>query len=167
MPIDFNEWDSEMVTFLRVAERFAHRLDMDVTIDPGKVMAFIEAGRFHSSTTEVISPYGVAHQGSSLEDIDRQIADLQRKRAEIEAAELAAAQAGNARRATALLAAMKEAYRQIQDMFPETFADDKYAALATAQAWPRDTKFKRAADLSETEMDSARAGGRKAVAAIK
>lgn len=87
MPIDFNEWDSEMVTFLRVAERFAHRLDMDVTIDPGKVMAFIEAGRFHSSTTEVISPYGVAHQGSSLEDIDRQIADLQRKRAEIEAAE--------------------------------------------------------------------------------
>lgn len=103
----------------------------------------------------------------SKEEIREQIAALERQLREAEAAELAAAQAGNAKAATALLAAMKEAYWRIQDMFPDTFADDKYAALATSQAWPRDTKFKRIADLSETEMVDAREAGRKVVAAIK
>lgn len=103
----------------------------------------------------------------TVAEIDAKIAELQAERAKIEEAERMAAMAGNAKRATALLAMMKEAYREIQAMFPETFSDDKYAALATSQAWPRDTKFKNAADLSETEVSDARERGKKVVAGVR
>lgn len=108
-----------------------------------------------------------ANVANNSEQIRAQIAELEQKLRDAEAAEIAEAQAENAKVATAILAAMKEAYRRIQEMFPDTFSDEKYAALATSQAWPRDTKFRRVGDLSETEVENAREAGRKAIAALK
>lgn len=104
---------------------------------------------------------------TTVAEIDAQIAELQKQRAEIEAAERKAAMAGDARRAIALLAAMREAYKELESLFPGTFDADRWAAAATAQAWPRDGKIRRMADLSETEAANAREAGRKAVAGIK
>lgn len=103
---------------------------------------------------------------ASLEDIDAQIAALQAKRAEIEASERAKAMAGNAKRGVALLAAMRAAYADLEELFPGTFGDEKFAVLATAQAWPRDVRIRRMADMSESETEAAREAGRKAVAGI-
>jgi hypothetical protein len=103
----------------------------------------------------------------SAEEIRAAIAALQTELAKQEEAERKLAMVDNARRGIALLAAMREAYRLIQELFPETFADEKYAALATEQAWPRDVKMRRAADLSETEANEARERGRKAIEGVK
>lgn len=101
------------------------------------------------------------------EETRARIAELQALLAAQEEAERKAALSGNAKRAIAFLAAMKEAYRQIQEMFPETFSDEKFTALAIAQAWPRDVKIRRAADISETETENAREAGRTAIASLK
>jgi len=103
----------------------------------------------------------------TVAEIDAKIAELQKQRAELEEAERKAALAGNAKRAASLLAAMKAAYAELESIFPETFADEKFAALAVSQAWPRDKKFQRAADLSETEIHEARERGKAAIAGIK
>lgn len=122
-------------------------------------------------TAEAIAAFKNGGKGGdkamTLEEIDAQIAELQRKRAELEEAERKAAMADDAKRAIALLAAMREAYRQIQETFPDTFSDEKFAALAVTQAWPRDVKIRRAADLSETEADNARQAGKAAIEKLK
>lgn len=99
-------------------------------------------------------------------DIREQIAKLEAELRKQEAAEAKAAQAGSAKRAIALLSMAKESIRQIEDMFPGTFTGEKWEAI-TPQAWPRDTKFRRAADLSETEASDARKAGLKAVSDLK
>lgn len=101
----------------------------------------------------------------TVAEIDEQIAKLQAERAKLEEAERKAAMAGNAKRATALLAAMRECKSEIEAMFPDTFENEKWAAIVP-QAWPRDTKWRNLADLSETEVANAREAGKKAVAGI-
>lgn len=102
----------------------------------------------------------------SAQDIRAQIAALEAELRQQEEAEAKAAQVGNAKRAVALLAAMREAYKEIESLFPGTFDTEKWGAAATAQAWPRDVKIRRAADLSETEAASARAAGKAAIDAM-
>lgn len=102
----------------------------------------------------------------TVAEIDQQIAELQRKRHELEEAERKAAMSGNARRAIALLAAMRAAHKEIESLFPGTFENEKWAAI-TAQAWPRTNKFRNVADLSETEVHSAAERGKDAVARLK
>lgn len=108
---------------------------------------------------------GARNSGKSAEQIRAEIADLQTLLAMQEEAEARAAKAGDAKRATALLKAMREAQKEIEALFPGSFSGDKWEAI-TAQAWPRDTSFKRAADLSDTEVHEARERGAKAVAAL-
>lgn len=101
----------------------------------------------------------------SAEDIRKQIAELEAELRQQEEAEAKAAQVGNAKRATALLSAMRACMKGIEDLFPGTFEGEKWAAI-TPQAWPRDTKFKRLADLSETEIETARQAGKSAIDAL-
>jgi hypothetical protein len=123
------------------------------TLDNGKTAKAIEA--FKNS--------GKAATPRTAEEIRAEIAALQAELTRQEEAERKLAMVDSARRGIALLAAMREAYRLIQEMFPDTFADEKYAALAISQAWPRDVKMRRAADLSETQAGEARERGRKAI----
>lgn len=102
---------------------------------------------------------------TTLAEIDAQIAELQRKRGEMEEAERKAALNGTAKRATALLTAMRSCMKEIEALFPGTFEGEKWAAIAP-QAWPRDAKFKNLADLSETEVHEARERGKAAVASL-
>lgn len=100
------------------------------------------------------------------DELRAQIAELESQLAKEEEAERKAAMAGNAKRATALLSAVKAGVKEIDKLFPGTFSGGVWADL-TPQAWPRDTAFKRAADLSETEVSDAREAGKKAVDALK
>jgi len=102
----------------------------------------------------------------TAEQIREQIAKLEKDLRDAEEAERKAAMSGNAKRATALLAAMRECQKEIERMFPGSFSGDKWEAI-TPQAWPRDTTYKRAADLSETEVHNARNAGKEAVSKIK
>jgi hypothetical protein len=96
------------------------------------------------------------------DEIRAQIAALQSQLDAAEEAERKAALGGNARRAVALLTAMRVAMKEIEALFPGSFSGEKWEAL-NAQSWPRDTSFKRAADLSETEVHEARERGRAAI----
>lgn len=100
------------------------------------------------------------------DQIRAEIDALNKQLAEAEEAERKAAMAGDAKRATALLTAMRTCMKEIERMFPGTFSGDKWEAIVP-QAWPRDTSFKRAADLSETEIHDARERGKDAVAKLK
>ena len=102
----------------------------------------------------------------SAEQIREQIAKLEADLRAAEEAERKAAMADSAKRATALLAAMRQCMKEIEALFPGTFEGGVWSDL-TPQAWPRDTKFKRAADLSETEVHEARERGKAAVAGLK
>lgn len=102
----------------------------------------------------------------TVAEIDAQIEALQKQRAELEVVEKKAAMADSAKRATALLAAMRACMKEIETLFPGSFNGDKWESI-TPQAWPRDASFKRAADLSETEVHDARERGKKAVAGLK
>lgn len=102
----------------------------------------------------------------TADQIREEIAALEAELRKQEEAERKAALAGNAKRATALLKAMRECHKEIESLFPGTFASDKWEAI-TPQAWPRDTAFKRQADLSETEIHDARERGREMVAKLK
>ncbi|MAZ17860.1 MAG: hypothetical protein CL535_16210 [Ahrensia sp.] len=99
-------------------------------------------------------------------EIREQIATLEKQLREAEEAERKAALVGDAKRATALLTLMRESQKEIERLFPGTFSGEKWEAI-TPQAWPRDTSFKRAADLSETEIQNARDAGKDAVAKLK
>ncbi len=100
------------------------------------------------------------------DEIREQIAKLEADLREAEEAERKAALADYAKRATALLTAMRQCMKEIEDLFPGTFEKEPWASIAP-QAWPRDTKFRNAADLSETETHDARERGRKAIAGLK
>lgn len=103
----------------------------------------------------------------TAEEIRAQMEALATELQEVEEADRKAAMAVHAKRATALLAMMRAAYKDIESLFPGTFESEKWAAAALAQAWPRDTKFKNAADLSETETENARQVGKDLVADLK
>ncbi len=107
-----------------------------------------------------------ASTSTTVAEIDAQIAELQKQRAALEEAERKAAMAGDAKRATALLSAMRACMKEIEALFPGSFGGDKWEAI-TPQSWPRDTSFKRAADLSETEVSNARERGKEAIAKLK
>lgn len=102
----------------------------------------------------------------TADEIRGQIAALEAELRKQEEAERKAAMAGDAKRATALLAAMRACMKEIEALFPGSFSGDKWEAI-TPQAWPRDTSFKRAADLSETEVSNARERGKEAIAKLK
>lgn len=99
----------------------------------------------------------------TVAEIDAQIAELQKQRAALEEAEAKAAQAGNAKRAIALLAAAKTAVSEIEKMFPGTFDSEKFPPLTQ---WPRANKPARAGGLSETEVKNAQDAGVGAVAKL-
>jgi hypothetical protein len=103
---------------------------------------------------------------STASEIRKQIAKLEAALRAAEEAERKASLAGDANLATALLAAMRQCYKDIEVLFPGTFEGGVWAEL-TPQAWPRDTRFKRAADLSESEVHSARERGKNAVLGLK
>lgn len=102
----------------------------------------------------------------TADEIRAQITALEAELRKQEEAERKAAQADNARRATALLSAMRQCMKEIETLFPGTFEGGVWGQL-NPQSWPRDTKFKRAADLSETEVHDARERGKKAISGIK
>lgn len=102
----------------------------------------------------------------TADEIRGQIAALEAELRKQEEAERKAAMAGDAKRATALLAAMRACMKEIEALFPGSFSGDKWEAI-TPQAWPRDTSFKRAADLSETEVSNARERGKETIAKLK
>lgn len=120
-----------------------------------------------SASTNIQSVTSSSAIAELTEDqIRAQMASLQRELENREAAAAKAAAAGNAKRAVALLTAMKSAHKELEQLFPGTFEGEKWAAIAP-QAWPRDASYKRAADLSETEVSAAREVGRKAIEGIK
>lgn len=92
----------------------------------------------------------------TVAEIDAKIAELQKQRAALEEAEAKAAQAGNAKRAIALLAAMRTAFRDIETLFPGTFDAEKFPPLNN---WPRVNKLAKAGGLSETETKNAQDAG--------
>jgi hypothetical protein len=102
----------------------------------------------------------------SADEIRAEMAALEKELVKAEEAEAKAAQAGNAKRAIALLAAMRTAFREVQDMYPDTFDAEKWAIAFSPQAWPRTGKFRRIADLSETEIKNAQDAGIGAVAKL-
>lgn len=102
----------------------------------------------------------------TVEEIRAQIAELEAQLRKQEEAEAKLAQVDNAKRAIALLAAMRAAMKGIEDLFPNTFENEKWKAI-TPQAWPRDNKLRNLADLSETEVSEARQRGRAAVDKLK
>jgi len=104
--------------------------------------------------------------GKSADDIRAEIAALEKALRQAEESEQRAAQAGNAKRALALIAAMRAAYKEVEALFPGTFEGEKWIGAATAQAWPRPGRFKRLADLSETEVANATERGVKAVSVL-
>lgn len=99
-------------------------------------------------------------------EIRAQMAQLEKELAKAEEAEAKAAQAGNAKRAIALLAAMRAAFREIQELYPDTFDPERWAVAFSPQAWPRTGKIRRSADLSETEVKNAQDAGIEAVAKL-
>ncbi len=99
----------------------------------------------------------------TVDEIRAQIAALEADLRKAEEAEAKAAQVDNAKRAIALLSAMRTAFREVQSLYPDTFDAEKWGIAHTAQAWPRTGKFKRIADLSETEIHEAQARGEAAV----
>lgn len=99
----------------------------------------------------------------TVAEIDAKIAELQKQRAALEEAEAKAAQASNAKRAIALLAAAKTAVSEIEKMFPGTFDSEKFPPLTQ---WPRANKPARAGGLSETEVKNAQDAGVGAVAKL-
>lgn len=101
----------------------------------------------------------------TADEIRAQISALEAELRKQEDAERKAAMGDNAKRATALLAAMRACMKEIETLFPGSFSGDKWEAL-TPQSWPRDTVYKRAADLSETEIHAARERGREAIAKL-
>lgn len=103
---------------------------------------------------------------ATADEIRAQIAELEKNLAKAEDAEAKVAQAGNAKRAIALLAAMRTAFKEVQDIYPDTFDPEKWSVAFSAQAWPRTTRFKRMADLSETEVKNAQDAGVGAVAKL-
>lgn len=103
---------------------------------------------------------------ATSEQIKEQIATLERQLVEAQEAERKASMADSAKRATALLASMKAAYKEIEVLFPGTFEGGLWSELKP-QALPRDTRFKRIADLSETEVHEARERGKEAVGKLK
>lgn len=107
-----------------------------------------------------------AEANRTADQIREQIAALEAELRKQEEAERKAAMAGNAKRATALLAAMRQCMKEIESLFPGTFTGEKWEALVP-QAWPRDTSFKRQADLSDTEIHNARERGKEMVAKLK
>lgn len=102
----------------------------------------------------------------TAEEIREQIAKLEADLRAAEESERKAAMAGDAKRVIALLSAMREAYKEIEAVFPGTFDAERWSVAATAQAWPRDVKIRRMADLSETEAADSRERGRKAVVGL-
>lgn len=102
----------------------------------------------------------------TVAEIDAKIAELQKQRAALEEAEAKAAQAGNAKRAIALLAAMRTAFKELEQLVPGSFDPETWAVAFKAQAWPRSGKYKRMADLSETEVHEAQERGVGAVAKL-
>lgn len=99
----------------------------------------------------------------TAEEIRAQIAALEKELAKAEEAEAKAAQAGNAKRAIALLAAAKAAVSEIERLFPGTFDGEKFPPLTQ---WPRANKPARAGGLSETEVKNAQQRGVGAVAKL-
>lgn len=102
----------------------------------------------------------------TADQIRAEIEALNQQLREAEEAERKASLAGDAKRATALLAAMRACMKEIENLFPGTFSGEKWEAIVP-QAWPRDTSFKRAADLSETEIHDARERGKDIVAKLE
>ena len=99
----------------------------------------------------------------TVEEIRAEIAALE---ADLQAAEKACAkmeQADGAKHAITLLTAMRAAFNEIEAKFPGTFDEKKWAVAHNAQAWPRIGKFRRLADLSETEVALAQDAGIEAV----
>ncbi|ESX78467.1 hypothetical protein [Mesorhizobium sp. LSHC414A00] len=125
----------------------------------------METAEMKSPTTNNLQSVG-AIADLTEEQIRAQMASLQKELENREAAAAKAAVAGSAKRAVALLTAMKAAHKELEHMFPGTFEGEKWGAI-TPQAWPRDAAYKRAADLSETEVSAAREAGRKAIEGIK
>lgn len=101
----------------------------------------------------------------TADQIRAEIAVMEKALHAAEEAEAMAAQSGNAKRATALLTAMRTAQKEIESLFPGSFSGDKWEAI-TPQAWPRDTSYKRLGGLSETEVHEARERGKRAVAGL-
>lgn len=97
------------------------------------------------------------------DEIRAQIAALQQTLRAEEEAEARAAQAGNAKRAIAMLAAAKSAIKGVEDLFPGTFNKETWAAAFGSTSWPRYDKIRRVADLSETEAANAKAAGEAAI----
>lgn len=96
-------------------------------------------------------------------EIRAEMAALEKELAKAEEAEAKAAQAGNAKRAIALLAAAKTAVSEIEKLFPGTFDSEKFPPLTQ---WPRANKPARAGGLSETEIKNAQDAGVGAVAKL-
>lgn len=99
-------------------------------------------------------------------EIRAEMAALEKELAKAEEAEAKAAQADTARRAIALLAAMRTAFKELEQLVPGSFDPETWAAAFKAQAWPRSGKYKRMADLSETEVHEAQQRGVGAVAKL-
>ena len=99
-------------------------------------------------------------------EIRAEMAQLEKDLAKAEEAEAKAAQAGNAKRAIALLAAMRTAFKELEQLVPGSFDPETWAVAFKAQAWPRSGKYKRMADLSETEVKNAQDAGVGAVAKL-
>lgn len=100
---------------------------------------------------------------ASADEIRQQIAKLQADLKTAEEADARAAMAGNAKRAIAMLAAMKAAFKGVEDLFPGTFNKETWAAAFGSTSWPRFDKLRKAADLSETETATARQAGEAAI----
>lgn len=100
---------------------------------------------------------------ASADEIRQQIAKLQAALKSAEEADARAAMAGNAKRAIAMLAAMKAAFKEIEEIAPATFDPETWAVIFKPQAWPRSGKLKRMADLSETEVHEAQKAGEAAI----
>ena len=99
-------------------------------------------------------------------DIRAEMAALERELAKAEEAEAKAAMAGDAKRAIALLSAMRTAFKELEHLVPGSFDPEAWAVAFKAQAWPRSGKYKRMANLSETETHEAQQRGIGAVAKL-
>lgn len=102
----------------------------------------------------------------TAEELRAQIAGLQKELERKEAEEAMAARAGDAKRAIALLSAMKLAKSELERVWPGLFEGEKWAAIVP-QAWPRQSGIRRQAGLSETEADNAKKAGEEAVMALR
>jgi len=91
---------------------------------------------------------------------------LEKELAKAERAEAKAAQADTAKLAIAMLAAMRTAFKELEGLVPGSFDPETWAVAFKTQAWPRSGKYKRMADLSETEVHEAQERGVWAVAKL-